>query len=127
MIIIWINTDNLLNMSYLFISDSSGFTTQNGIFGANFSTGSCNNAYKSTSVYTENLTKKNTASLRCYWAFKTQTKLKQTYKSHKVRRNQTEKCSKKDEKISFFLRNLQISHCLSGLQGCEKIEKSTSA
>jgi hypothetical protein len=44
-------------MSYLFISDSSGFTTQNGIFGANFSTGSCNNAYKSTSVYTENLTK----------------------------------------------------------------------
>lgn len=57
MIIIWINTDNLLNMSYLFISDSSGFTTQNGIFGANFSTGSCNNAYKSTSVYTENLTK----------------------------------------------------------------------
>ena len=67
--------------------------------------------------------KKNTAFLRCLLAFETQTKLKQTDKSHKVRRNQTEKRSKKDEKISFFLRNLQIAHCLSGLQGCEKIEK----
>jgi len=44
-------------MSYLFISDSSDFTTLNGIFGANFSTGFCNNVYQSTSVYAENLTK----------------------------------------------------------------------
>ena len=38
---------------------------------------------------------KNTAFLRCYWAFKTQTKLKQTDKSHKVRRREFEKRSKK--------------------------------
>jgi len=53
-IIIWINRDNFLNMSYLFISNSSGFTTLNGISGENFSTGFCNNVYQSTSVYAEN-------------------------------------------------------------------------
>jgi len=41
-------------MSYLFISNSSDFTTLNGISGENFSTGFCNNVYQSTSVYAEN-------------------------------------------------------------------------